>query len=108
MCSGFDGVSGLDSHATVSPPRWTFSYSIGVRIPKGAVTPLTVVEDLQVLEIAFASSMRVRHFMRLSISVCMRPQNDSITELSKQSPIEPIDATSPDSWERRVKAHDVN
>ena len=38
----------------------------------------------------------------------MRPQNDSITELSKQSPIEPIDATSPDSCARRVKAQEVN
>ncbi|MCU1499127.1 MAG: hypothetical protein JWM47_3080 [Acidimicrobiales bacterium] len=28
----------------------------------------------------------------------MRPQNDSMTALSKQSPTEPIDARSPDSW----------
>jgi hypothetical protein len=35
---------------------------------------------------ALPSSMRVRHFLRSSISVCVRPQNDSIAELSKQSP----------------------
>ena len=49
--------------------------------------------------------MRDRHFFRFSISVCIRPQNDSMTELSKQSPIEPIDATRPDStrlWGHRL------
>jgi hypothetical protein len=33
-------------------------------------------------KIALASSIRVFHFLRLSSSVCMRPQNDSITALS--------------------------
>jgi Txe/YoeB family toxin of Txe-Axe toxin-antitoxin module len=31
-----------------------------------------------------------------------------MTALSKQSPIEPMDGTSPESWARRVNAHEVN
>ncbi len=38
----------------------------------------------------------------------MRAQNDSTTALSKQSPIEPIDGTSPESTALRVNAHEVN
>ena len=38
----------------------------------------------------------------------MRLQNDSMMALSKQSPIEPIDGTNPESIARRVNAHDVN
>lgn len=38
----------------------------------------------------------------------MRDQNDSIIALSKQSPIEPIDGTSPESSACRVKDHNVN
>src|SRR5436190_5990251 len=49
--------------------------------PEGAVAALPVVEDLQVLEIALASSIRVFHRRRSSSSVCMRAQNDSIMPL---------------------------
>jgi hypothetical protein len=59
------------------------------------------------LAIALASSILVLQRRRLSSSTCMRAQNDSTTALSKQSPIEPIEATSPDSLARRVKAHEV-
>jgi hypothetical protein len=39
-------------------------------------------------------------------STCIRLQNDSMTALSKQSPIEPIEGTSPESIARRVNAHE--
>lgn len=57
---------------------------------------------------ALASSIRVRQRCRSKSSTCMRDQNDSIIALSKQSPIEPIDGTRPESSARRVKAHEVN
>jgi hypothetical protein len=38
----------------------------------------------------------------------MRDQNDSIIELSKQSPMLPIEASSPESLARLVKAQDLN
>ena len=44
----------------------------------------------------------------LSSSTCMRAQNASMTALSKQSPIEPIDTASPASRSRWVNAQDVN
>jgi hypothetical protein len=37
----------------------------------------------------------------------MRLQNDSMTALSKQSPTEPIDGSSPESRARRVKAQEL-
>lgn len=50
--------------------------------------------------------MRVRQRCRSRSSTCIRDQKDSIIALSKQSPIEPIDGTSPESSALRVKAHD--
>jgi hypothetical protein len=44
----------------------------------------------------------------LSNSTCILAQNDSTTALSKQSPIEPIEGTSPESMARRVNAQEVN
>ena len=38
----------------------------------------------------------------------MRAQNDSMTALSKQSPIEPIDTARPASRARWVNAQEVN
>ena len=105
MWRGFRGVGRLDSHATVSPSRWRFSYSIGVRIPR---LPLAVVEDLEVVEHRVGQLDARLPLPAVESSVCMRPQNDSMTELSKQSPIEPIDATSPNSCARRVNAQEVN
>jgi hypothetical protein len=49
---------------------------------QSAVASLAVVEDLQVLKIALASSMRVFHRRRSSSSVCIRAQKDSMTALS--------------------------
>jgi hypothetical protein len=46
------------------------------------VAALAVVEDLEVLKIALASSMRVRQRRRFSSSTCIRDQNDSIMALS--------------------------
>ena len=57
---------------------------------------------------ALDSSRRVRQRRRLSSSTCMRAQNDSITALSKQSPIEPIDTARPASRARWVNAQEVN
>ena len=41
-------------------------------------------------------------------SRCSPEKNASATELSKQSPIDPIDGTRPDARARWVKAHEVN
>ncbi len=38
----------------------------------------------------------------------MREQNDSIIALSKQSPIDPIATTRPESIARRVNSREVN
>jgi len=49
---------------------------------EGGVSPLAVVEDLEVFEnMALASSTRVRQRRRLRSSVCILPQNDSMTAL---------------------------
>jgi hypothetical protein len=55
------------------------------------------VEQLEVLGHAFASSTRLRQRRRLSSSTRIRDQKHSITALSLQSPIEPINGISPKS-----------
>jgi hypothetical protein len=55
-----------------------------------------------------ASSTRVCQHWRSRSSTCIRLQNDSITALSKRSPTEPIDGTSPELSARRVNSHEVN
>ena len=57
--------------------------------------------------IAVASWLWVRHVLELRSSSCMAPQNDSIIELSKQSPTDPIDGTSPAARTRCPNAHEV-
>ena len=57
---------------------------------------------------ALASSIRVRHRLRLSTSTCIRDQNDSIMALSKQSAMLPMDGTSPEALARSVNAQDPN
>jgi hypothetical protein len=52
--------------------------------------------------------MRVFHRRRSNSSVCIRPQKDSITALSKASPIVPIEGSSPESLARWVNAQEVN
>jgi hypothetical protein len=52
--------------------------------------------------------MRVFHRRRSSSSTCIRDQNASIMELSKQSPTLPIDGTNPDALARSVNAQDPN
>ena len=59
-------------------------------------------------KIAFASSIRVRQRLRSNSSTCIRDQNDSIIALSKQSPTEPIEGSSPESIARCVNAQEVN
>jgi hypothetical protein len=49
---------------------------------------------------ALANSMRVFQRFRLSSSVYILPQNDSMTALSQQSLIDPIEGTSPDRLAR--------
>ena len=51
---------------------------------------------------------RVFHRRRSSNSTYIRAQNDSTTALSKQSPIDPMEGTSPESIARLVNGHDVN
>jgi hypothetical protein len=55
-----------------------------------------VVEDLAVPEIALASSTRVVQRCVSSSSICIRDHNASISALSLQSPMGPIDGTSAD------------
>ena len=52
--------------------------------------------------------MRVCQRLRSSSSTCIRDQNDSTIALSKQSPTEPIDGSSPESTARWVNAQEVN
>jgi hypothetical protein len=76
--------------------------------PEGAVSALAIVEDLQVLEDHVRQLDSVRHRRLLSSSTCIRAQNDSTPVLSKQSPMEPIEGSSPERLARSVKAQDVN
>ena len=65
-----------------------------------------VVEDLQVLEDG-VRELDLRLPAPAVEQLDLNPaQKDSA--LSKQSPIEPIEGTSPESRARRVNAHDVN
>jgi hypothetical protein len=59
-------------------------------------------------KIAFASSTLVCQRRVLSSSTCIRDQNASITALSKQSPTDLIDGTSPDWRARSVNDQEVN
>ena len=56
---------------------------------------------------ALANSIRVCHRCRSRSSTCIRAQNDSINALSKQSPTDPIEGTSPDWRARSVNAQEV-
>jgi hypothetical protein len=63
---------------------------------KRRVTALAVMEDLEVLEIAFACSTRVRQALRPRSSTCIRLQSDSIMAFSKQLPTQPIEGRRPE------------
>ena len=57
--------------------------------------------------IALASSIRVLHFFRLSSSICIDDQNDSIIALSSASPTVPKEGKRPAVRIFWVNAHDV-
>jgi hypothetical protein len=76
--------------------------------PEGAVAALPVVENLKVFEDRVGEFDAGLPAFAVEELVCIRPQNDAMPALSKQSPIEPIEATRPASWVRRVKAQEVN
>ena len=59
-------------------------------------------------KMAFANSILVFHRLRLSNSICMLDQNDSIMALSSPSPTDPNEGMSPASLILLVNAHDVN
>lgn len=59
-------------------------------------------------KIALARSTRVCQRFRSSSSACIRDQNDSTVALSKQSPTEPIEGSSPESTARWVNAHEAD
>jgi hypothetical protein len=67
-----------------------------------------VVEDLDVLDDRVRELDSILHLRRSSSSTCIRAQNDSTTASMERSPIEPIEATSPESRARLVDAHEVN
>jgi hypothetical protein len=75
---------------------------------QGAVTASAVVPDLQVVEDRVGHSILVRQLCRSSSSTCIRDQNASIIELSKQSPTLPIEGTNPEALARSVKAQEPN
>jgi hypothetical protein len=109
MFPGFPGVGLLDGgHATGSARLICSSYSMGVSMPSDECLRRRLWKISRYSNRALASSIRVRHRCRLSSSVCTRPQKDSITALSQQSPIDPIEGTSPEARARSVKAQEVN
>ncbi len=59
-------------------------------------------------KIALASSTRLFHLLAFISSACTRPPNASMTALSKQSPMLPIDGSSPAFFARSVNAQDTN
>ena len=59
-------------------------------------------------KIAFPSSSLVFQRFRFSSSVCMRPQNDSMTALSQGSPTVPSEGSMPARRARSVNAQEVN
>ncbi len=85
-----------------------FSNSSGDTQPRALCRRRRLCQISRYSKIALASSRRVRQLCRLSSSTCMRDQNASIMELSKQSPTLPIDGTNPHALARSVKAHDPN
>jgi hypothetical protein len=66
------------------------------------------VPDLEVLEHCVCAPRCASHFFPSSNSTCILDQKLSVIELSSQSPMLPIDAGGPDSFARRVKAHEPN
>ena len=67
---------------------------------QGGVTSPAVVEDFQIVEDGVEKSDAWCQRFRLSGSVYILPQNDSMTALMQQSPIDPIEGTSPDRLAR--------
>ncbi len=59
-------------------------------------------------KIALASSTRVFHRLRLSSSICIEDQNDSIIALSRPSPTVPNDGRRPAERIRSPKTQEVN
>ena len=57
---------------------------------------------------AFDNSTLVFHRLRLSNSICMLDQNDSIIALSSPSPTVPNEGMSPALRMRSVNDHEVN
>jgi hypothetical protein len=82
VCPGFRGVGSVESRRGVGCSIEPLVLH-GRAHPEGRVAALAVVEDLEVLKIAFASSRRVRQRRRLSSSTCA--QNASATALSGSS-----------------------
>ena len=68
---------------------------VGSAVAEGGVSPLAVVEDLDVVEDRLASSTRVFQRRRLSSSICIEDQKLSIMALSSPSPTLPKDGMSP-------------
>ena len=78
---------------------WRNSNYIGSAHAEAGVPSLAVVEDFEAIEYRLANSIRVRHRLRLSSSVCILPQKDSIIA-SQQSPTDPMEGTAPISARR--------
>jgi hypothetical protein len=84
------------------------SYFIGVSIPIAEWRCWRLWKISRYSKMAWANLILVRQRFLLRTSTWRRPQNDSMTALSKQSPTDPIDGSSPDWRTRRVNAHEVN
>ena len=81
---------------------------MGVSMPSKVWRRCRLCQISRYSKIALASSIRVCQRLRSNSSTCIRDQNDSIIALSKQSPTEPIEGSSPESIARGVNAQEVN
>ena len=75
---------------------------------EGGVPPLPAVEEFKVLEDRIGELDSGSPAPGFSSSTCMRAQNDSMTALSKQSSIKPIDTLSPESKAPSANAPTLN
>ena len=81
---------------------------MGVSMPRAVWRRWRLCQISRYSKIALANSMRECLRLRSSSSTCMRDQNDSTMALSKQSPTEPIEGSSPELTARWVNAQEVN
>jgi len=107
MCPGFREAGSFD-FMSVGPFSIDLLEFDRVEHPEGAVTAAPVVEDHQMLE-DLVGELGSRPPRRTIKKLDLHPDpNDSMTALSKQSPMEPIEGTSVERFARSVNDHEMN